>query len=50
MGSNQVNITIDEAAARRDVQRIQGAMQALYQAKDEQLGNLIAHSGFGGLF
>ena len=106
MGSNQVNITIDEAVARRDVQRIQGAMQALnealntvntltrqaqqmrgqtgtaivekstematliramsarmvetsgfindtvakYQAKDEHLGNVIAHSGFGGLF
>lgn len=106
MGSNQVNITIDEAAARRDVQRIHGAMQALnealntvntltrqaqqmrgqtgtaivekstematliramsarmvetsgfindtvakYQAKDEHLGNVIAHSGFGGLF
>lgn len=106
MGSNQVNITIDGAAARRDVQRIQGAMQALnealntvntltrqaqqmrgqtgtaivekstematliramsarmvetsgfindtvakYQAKDEHLGNVIAHSGFGGLF
>lgn len=106
MGSNQINITIDEAAAKRDVQRIQGARQELnealntvnmlmqqaqqmrgqtgtaiveksteiamltrrmsarlvetsgfindtvakYQSKDEQLGNIIAHSGFGGLF
>lgn len=32
MGRNQVNITIDEDAARRDVMRIRGAKQALDEA------------------